>query len=150
MLLRSFFTLPVALLLCLTASLVQAQEAVVVIVNADNPEQSLSSREINRIYRNHTLRWDNGGSIILYDLMDADPVRERFSQAILGRSASKVAERWAHMKITNQAKNPPNTMKSQRLIIKRVAKQKGAIGYVSISAFKLESDPRVRQVFLVK
>ena len=91
-----------------------------VIVNKENPVDSLTAREIGKIYRNHTLMWTGDKSIILYDLMVSDPVREAFSQQVLGMSANKMADKWAHLKITNQAKNPPHTMKSQRLIIKRI------------------------------
>jgi ABC-type phosphate transport system substrate-binding protein len=134
----------------LSATPAWAGEIVAVIVNKENPVDSLTAREIGKIYRNHTLMWTGDKSIILYDLMVSDPVREAFSQQVLGMSADKMADKWAHLKITNQAKNPPHTMKSQRLIIKRISKQRRAIGYVSMRALKAADDPNVKPVFVIQ
>ena len=41
---------------------------------------------------------------------------------------------WAHLKITNQAKNPPRTVKDQSYMIRKVEHDRGAIGYVSMSS----------------
>lgn len=105
---------------------------VAVIVNTENPVMSLSPQELRRIYTNNVLHWSDGTPIRLYDLVVQSPARGSFSEAVLGRSPGRVAEEWAHLKITNQAKNPPLTVKSERLIIKRVSRERGAIGYVSL------------------
>ncbi len=146
-----FLLLPAAAILVgLSATVVRAGEVVAIIINKGNPVDSLSIREVNRIYRNHTLKWAGDESIIMYDLMAGNPVRETFSRQILDMSASKVAERWAHLKITNQAKNPPHTLKSQRLIIKKVSKKRRAIGYVSMRAIKIADDPNVKVVLVIE
>jgi len=62
----------------------------------------------------------------------------------LRKAPSKVAQEWAHLKITNQAKNPPTAVKSESIIIRRIAREKGAIGYVSLSS--VEGNPEVRIV----
>lgn len=119
-----------------------AGEFVAVIVNKANPQQSLTMSDIKKIYSNTILKWPDGEPITMYDLMENDPVREEFSGKVFGKPSAKVAEEWAHLKITNQAKNPPTTMKSQALIIRRVATERGAIGYVSLS--KVKESPLVR------
>lgn len=119
-----------------------AEEFIAVVVNKANLQESLSVNDIKKIYSNTILKWPDGEPIKIYDLMENDPVREDFSARIFGKSSEKVAEEWAHLKLTNQAKNPPVTMKSQTLIIRRVATEKGAIGYVSLS--KVKDSPLVR------
>ena len=109
-----------------------AGEMIAVIVHRDNPTGLLSEAEIRMIYTNKRLQWPDGTPMVLYDLAVQNPLRSVFSEAVLGKTAYKVAEDWAHLKITNQAKNPPMTIKSQSLIIKRVAEDRGAIGYVSL------------------
>ena len=111
-------------------------ESVAVIVNKDNPVTLLSDSDIRRIYTNSILKWPDGKPITLYDLAIDNPLRNVFSEKVLGKSPDKVAYEWAHLKITNQAKNPPLTMKNQLLIIKKVSIEMGAIGYVSFSAAK--------------
>ncbi len=118
-------------------------EPVAVIVNKANPAESLSEAYIKKIYTNGVLSWPDGVPITIYDLSLQDRVRAAFSEKILGMSADRVAEEWAHLKITNHAKNPPYTMKSEALIIRRVASEKGAIGYVSYSAAKNSQDVRI-------
>jgi ABC-type phosphate transport system substrate-binding protein len=127
----------------LTAGAVYAGETIAVIVNRENPTGLLSDDQIRMIYTNKALKWADGTPIVIYDLAIQDPLRAVFSKRILGRTPYKVAEDWAHLKITNQAKNPPLTMKSQRLIIRRVARDRGAIGYVSISSVRGNLDVRI-------
>ena len=113
-----------------------ASEPIVVIVNKNNSVDALSAGDIRKIYTNSILVWADGAPITIYDLSVQDNMREDFSEKVLGKEAYRIAEEWAHLKITNQAKNPPLTMKSQMLIVRRVSMEKGAIGYVSRSAVR--------------
>jgi len=142
--------MPIALLLAvylqcfLTPAGVSAQGAdIVVIVNKDNPVQRLSDSDIKKIYTNYILNWPDGAPIILYDLTLQNPLRYRFSDRIFARTPERIAEDWAHLKISNQAKNPPLTVKSEALIIRRVAAERGAIGYVSLNAAKQNPDVKI-------
>lgn len=124
-------------------------DTIAIIVNRSSPVKELGEREIKQIYTNAILRWpEENTPIVIFDLSISDPVRRKFSNAVIGRSPEKVAEDWAHLKITNQAVNPPITLKSQRLIIKRVALKKGAIGYVAKRM--IEKDDKVRIVLTIK
>lgn len=126
------------------AGVVYAGDMIAVIVNRENPTGILSDDKIRMIYTNKMLKWPDGTPVVLYDLAVQDPLRAVFSDRILGRTSYKVAEDWAHLKITNQAKNPPLTMKSQSLIIRRVSRDRGAIGYVSLD--EVRGNPNVRIV----
>lgn len=109
---------------------------IIVIVNINNSEsvQLATPKAINRLFSNHLLTWPDQTPVILYDLPPEHPVRLRFSESIMKMSASKVAQQWAHLKITNQATNPPLTMKHEHAVLRKVARQHGAIGYVSRNA----------------
>jgi len=132
-----------AVLILPAAVRANAGEPIAVIVNRDNPVGPLDENYIRKVYTNILLSWPNGVPIIIYDLGIGDPLRSAFSVKILGKKPEKAAEEWAHLKITNQAKNPPLTMKSQALIIRRVSAEKGAIGYVSLSAVKDNASVKV-------
>lgn len=125
-----------------------AEEPVAVIVNSENEVRHIGEAEIRKMYTNSTLHWPDGQPVLLYDLVVQNRLRAVFSMNILGKDAERVAEEWAHLKITNQAKNPPVTMKSEALIIKRVMSERGAIGYVSLSAVR--NNPAVRVVFTIE
>lgn len=131
------------LLAALAAVPAFAGEPVAVIVHKDNPVNSLSEYEIESIYINNILKWPDGVPITIYDLAISDPLRYDFSYRVLDRAPAKIAEQWAHLKITNQAKNPPRTIKSEALIIRRVSREKGAIGYVSLGLVQNNKDVKV-------
>lgn len=139
--------LMIALSLC-AGSPARAGEPVAVIVNRENTAGGMAAADIRKMYTNNTLNWPDGQPVILYDLLVQNRLREVFSTNILGKDPERVAEEWAHLKITNQAKNPPVTMKSEALIIKRVMTERGAIGYVSLSAVK--DNPSVRVVLTIE
>ncbi len=134
--------------LALTYTISASAEPVAVIVNSSNDIPWLSISSIKKIYNNDILRWPDGTPIIIYDLSIDNPVRELFSSRILGRRPEKIAEQWAHRKITNQALNPPVTIKHQNLLLRRVALDGGAIGYVSLSV--ASNNPDVRIVFTIQ
>jgi len=121
--------------------------AVAVIVNSSNQQKSVSVEEIRKFYTNAVLEWPDGTSVTLYDLAINDPVRSVFSEAVLRKSPMNVAEEWAHLKITNQAKNPPVAIKSEALIVRRVSREKGAIGYVSLEAARQKEGVRIVNIF---
>ncbi|MFQ5735822.1 MAG: hypothetical protein ACE5GY_03040 [Thermodesulfobacteriota bacterium] len=132
--------------LVLAAAPLRAGEAVAVIVNRLNPAARLDETEIKRIYTNSVLTWPDGSPISIYDLAISNPLRYSFSEKILAKTPSKVAQEWAHLKITNQAKNPPRAIKSEALIIRRVSREKGAIGYVSLGLVKDNGEVRIVSV----
>lgn len=123
------------------------QDAIAVIVNRGNQVEKLDESEVRRIYTDNVLMWPDRTPITVYDLTLQDTLRAAFSERIFGRPPYKIAEEWAHLKITNQAKNPPVTIKSQWLIIRRVSQEKGAIGYVSLSTVKGNPDVKVVLAF---
>ena len=121
-----------------------ADYPVAVIANSDNNMDEISVSMLRRMYKNDVLKWPDGVPIILYDLDVYSPIRATFSMNVLGRTPERIAEDWAHLKITNQALNPPHTIKSERLIMRRVSMQRGAIGYVSLSRItKNRSDIKI-------
>lgn len=134
---RVAMKLLIAMLLCaVAADRALAGDSIVVIVNAKNPVYSLTSGDVRKIYEDRTLKWEDGMPITVYDLAINDPTREVFSQIVFGISSERLAEMWAHLKITNQAKNPPISIKNDYIVMKRVSAEEGAIGYISWNAIK--------------
>lgn len=137
-----------AIILLLSTGASKAAETVAVIINRGNLVDRLNESEIRKIYTNTMLSWPDGTPITIYDLSLQDPLRGVFSEKILGKTPDKVAEEWAHLKITNQAKNPPQAMKSESLIVRRVSRERGAIGYVSIGAVKNNQSIRIVNIIV--
>lgn len=136
-----------ALALFLSGSAAAYGETVAVIVNITNQQKSLSVDEIRKMYTNSVLEWPDGTPVVLYDLAISDPVRRVFSESVLRKAPLSVAEEWAHLKITNQAKNPPIAIKSEALIVRKVSREKGAIAYVSLEAARQKEGVRIVNIF---
>ena len=141
-----FFVVSVFFLLS-TSSESAIAEQIAVIVNKDNPVQTLTLEEIKKLYENDVLTWSDGNRVTLYDLPVKNEARKIFSTACLGRSAKEVTREWANKKITNTAKNPPFTLRSEILIQNKVSKSTSAIGYISKS--KVTSD-KVRIIAVIE
>jgi ABC-type phosphate transport system substrate-binding protein len=124
-----------------------AAGTVAVIVNSSNPHKSMSAEDVRKLYSNSVLAWPDGTPVTLYDLAINDPVRSVFSEMVLNKSSMSVAEEWAHLKITNQAKNPPIAIKSEALVVRRVSREKGAIGYVTLEAARQKEGVRIVNIF---
>lgn len=107
---------------------------VAIIVNSSN-SQSLSLADVKNIYSETLTTWANGKKIKVYEQKEDSPIREIFSQAVLGISAKKSAAAASNRKITNTSKNPAKT-KRERLVISVVAKKPDAIGYADADKVK--------------
>jgi ABC-type phosphate transport system substrate-binding protein len=142
-LIKKYLILPVVFAAFIFSSVHAAEDPVAVIANNENIMTEISVNMLKKMYNNDLLKWPDGVPIILYDLDVYNPTRAAFSMSVLGRKPERIAEEWAHKKITNQALNPPHTIKSERLIIRRVSMQRGAIGYVSLSRTRDRDDVKV-------
>jgi hypothetical protein len=80
-----------------------------------------------------TTRWSNDDVIRPVDLIPDSPVRERFSQEVLKRSISEVKSYWQQV-IFSGRDVPPPELADDDAVLKFVAKNRGAIGYVSGTA----------------
>ncbi len=145
------FTHVVFLVIFIGTMLVVAQakaEPLAVIVNTDNPVNSLSFKKIRMIYHDETIVWSGGKKINAYDLSVKSPERALFSKKIMGKSPDKIAEEWANKKITDSSKNQPRVVSKMELVLYRVKKDKFAIGYVPLSM--ISGDISVKKVAVVE
>lgn len=143
---RALIAIAALIFFCMQAASAAA-ETIAVIVNSSNQYKSMSVEDIRRVYTNALLVWPDGTPVTLYDLAMNDPARAVFSEKVLRKDPVNVAEEWAHLKITNQAKNPPVAIKSEALIVRRIAREKGAIGYVRLDSARLKEGVRIVNIF---
>ncbi len=105
-------------------------ETIAIIVNRDNPVESVTEQDLKKFYSDISVKWSTGERVKIYDLPINNEARKIFSAKILQRSPEDVTMEWANKRITNTAKNPPNTLKSQVLMQSKVASEKGGLGYM--------------------
>ena len=101
-----------------------------VIVHASNPASSVDRDFVAAAFLKKATRWDDGQTIRPVDLPQVSPVRRDFSNNILRRSVSAVRNYW-QQRIFSGRGVPPPELESEAAVAEYVAKNPGAVGYVS-------------------
>ena len=119
------------LLVILTTLGLMAQEAAYnVVVNKDNPVNSLTKKEVSNLFLKKVTKWSNGRTVQPLDLVETSRVRDKFSKEIHSRKVSSIKAYW-QKQIFSGRKIPPAEKKSDREVLTFVQKNPGAIGYIS-------------------
>lgn len=122
-------------LVALSSTVVEAlaAEDFKVVVHASNPISSLPLSQVSRIFLKKTTRWDDGTDIVPVDQTDRSEVRSAFSEAVHGRSVASIKSYWQRLIFSGRG-IPPEELETDAEVLAFVARQPGAIGYVSASA----------------
>jgi len=111
---------------------VMAAEDFVIIVNKDNANP-IDRELVTKIYRGETKSWPGGGSVVAYALPEDNSVRTAFDKALLNKSPAQSKALWAQLTFTGKAL-PPKVADSDAEVVKAIAENKNAIGYVAPQA----------------
>jgi ABC-type phosphate transport system substrate-binding protein len=107
-------------------------EVIAVIVNKQNPSNSLGQNDLRPIFQTTKKSWDFGQDVIPINLLEDSPLRTDFDQAVLGLDPERVARYWTDRKVRGGAR-PPVRVPTTGAVLKAVAAKPGAIGYVRLS-----------------
>ena len=111
-----------------------AQEGYRVVVNKDNPIDSITKQQLSHLLLKKRTRWDhNNTSADPVDLDSSSPVRETFSKDVHGRSVSSIKNYWQRQIFSGRGVPPPEVT-SDAAVVAYVSSRPGAIGYVSARA----------------
>lgn len=119
------------------AGMQQAWADVVVIVSAKSTATTMKPEEISQIFL--------GKSTAMKPVNNASPVRSQFYKLVTDRDEAQVKATWAKLVFTGKAL-PPKEMSSSADVVKAVAADPNAIGYVEKAAV----DPSVKVIYEVK
>jgi hypothetical protein len=101
-----------------------------VIVNAANPARDLKKAQVATLFLDRTARWSHGPDGAPVDQSLTSPIREAFSNEVLGRPPVAVQNYWQR-RMVEMRQVPPPVKASDAEVIREVEKNKGGIGYVS-------------------
>lgn len=129
---RAFRLLRLAVVLGLLPAWSVAQESpFVIIIHPSNPTESLSRRDISRKFLREISDWKaSGESVVPVDLVPESPIRAAFSRTIHGKEVKAILAYWRHRIFSGRA-TPPAELRTEEEVIEFVARNTGAIGYVS-------------------
>ena len=122
-----------AVLLPQASGLAQASGSYKVIVNNANPVDSISTRDLSRMFLRKLTRWSGELVVNPVDLNPDSTVREQFSTDVLGKPVFAVKAYW-NRQIFSGAALPPPEKGNDAEVLTYVQANPGAIGYVSATA----------------
>jgi ABC-type phosphate transport system substrate-binding protein len=103
------------------------------IVHPSNAASSLERAFVADLFLKKVTRWPGGEVAKPADLRPSSAARKRFSETVLKRSVGAVRSYW-QQRIFSGRDVPPPELESDDAIVAYVARQPGAIGYVSGNA----------------
>lgn len=124
-----FFVLP--LWLWMTAA--HAEQPIAVIAHPNHDFSGLTRKQIADIYMGRITTLPNDIIPLPVDYLGESTLRERFYQAITGKSMAQVNAYWARMSFTGKA-NPPRRLADKTSVLQTVEKNHDVLGYVEKEA----------------
>ena len=125
-----------------------AQEAsadVAVVVNAKSGIDHLSREDVMYIFLGRYRTLSDGSPAYPVDLPASEPAKAAFYRLLVGRDLEQIATYWSRLVFTGQT-SPPRPAGSLEAMIRFVAANRGAIGYMD----SRDVDARVRVVLELK
>ncbi len=114
------------------APIAQEDGDFVVVIHEENSTTSIDRGLVSKIFLKKAKRWDSGVAVVPVDQTEQSPVREAFTRKIHKKSVSAIKSFWQRM-IFSGRDVPPAELESDAEILKFVAGEPGAVGYVSAS-----------------
>lgn len=111
-------------------SLAQAADDFRVVVNPANPVSSVSAEQLSRFFLRRANSWDDGQQVQPVDQPARAPVRDTFSEAVLGRAARAIVAHWQQQIFSGRGV-PPTELAGDAEVVEYVQRHPGAVGYVS-------------------
>jgi ABC-type phosphate transport system substrate-binding protein len=137
---------PALAFLLLGAALAAAADDFVVIVHPSVAGASIRRADLAAVFLRKAARWGSGGVAVPVDRSGTSPIRQSFSEAVLGMPVAAAVQYWQKQMFEANPRRPPAVKGSDAEVIAFVAKTEGAVGYVSKAA---TLPPEVRAVALI-
>jgi ABC-type phosphate transport system substrate-binding protein len=106
----------------------------VVIVNPSVAGVNVRRADLGAVFLRKATRWGGGATAVPVDQSGTSPVRNAFSQDVLGMPAATAVQYWQKQMFGAHPLRPPAVKGSDAEVIAFVAKTQGAVGYVSKAA----------------
>jgi len=121
----------VGLVVCLLSpTQLGAEDPAVRVVVHPRRAGTLSESDVRAIYLKQQLFWNDGQPIVPINLEAGSPARERFSERLFGQGSRRLAAYW-NQRYFEAGGFPPATLASEEAVLRFVAGNENAIGYVT-------------------
>jgi len=113
----------------LTIGISVSSAQVAVISNKSVKAEKISKNEILDFYSGDVKKWEHGEPVVVFDLQERNKVKETFYE-FLGKSPSRMKSIWMKKLLSGEG-DPPQSLKSDEEMLKKVAETPGALGFVN-------------------
>lgn len=121
------------LLLAMLTAVQVAHAEVVVIVSARSSVASLTDEQTAKIFLGKVTTFPNGQPAYPIDQPQGNAIRDEFYSKVTHKDSSQVAAYWAKIIFTGEGR-PPKLIIGDKAVVKIIADNPSAIGYVDRSA----------------
>lgn len=108
-----------------------SSDEILVVANSSVTQSDISAKDLGSIFLGQKKSWDGGEKVVPVTL-ETGPTHESFMKTNVKKSASQFSTFWKQAIFTGQGL-PPKAVNSEEEVIKFVAENKGAIGYIASS-----------------
>ncbi len=121
------------LALAAASATARADDGFVVVVHPSNGVSALSRAQASELFLKKATKWAGGEAVQPVDLKPSSPTREKFSQAVHGKSATAISTYWSRIVFSGRDTSPPEKASDEE-VVAFVKANPGAIGYVAAGA----------------
>lgn len=141
---RSYgFVVLLAMSICLVGV---ARAELIVIVNADNPIETLTREQVMDLYMGRRSHFPDGRHALPLDLDADSPLRKAYYQALVGKTVAQVNAYWARLLFTGRA-TPPRVLPSPEAVLEVVRANKDAMAYLDSQTLTDSDHDQVKIVY---
>lgn len=115
----------------LSASQIGASDVRVKLIAHPTRAGQLTEGDVRAIYLKQKLFWDDGNPIVPINREAGSEAREAFSRRIFGQDSRRLATYW-NQRYFEAGEFPPATLASEEAVLRFVAGNENAIGYVTL------------------
>lgn len=124
---------------CLFTFATGALAQVAVIAHKSVPGDSIKKNELLDFYTGDIKKWKNDQAVVVLDLKPKCEEKVMFYE-FLGKSSSRMKSIWLKKMLSGEG-DPPEALKSEEEMLKKVAATPGAIGFINLS--KVNDDVKI-------
>ncbi len=117
---------------------------VAVIVHQGPGVEEMEAAQVRRVFLLRQRFWTDGSAVVPVNLPASSPIREEFSERVLGQTTRELAGYWSDLYF--HGTQPPRVLDSEEAVLLFVTRTPGSIGYVSLPFLRSRSIPPGVQV----
>lgn len=122
-------------------------QELLVIVNKQNPMNNISEEQVIDLFMGRTPYFPSGDPVVKLDAPSGSEVRKDFYHTLVQMSLPEINAYWARLMFSGRA-TPPMQVPQEQDIVKLVADNTNAIGYIS-KPLSGELNDEVKTIFVI-